>query len=77
MRMTEQDWDDAADLFDQCAAMANDSTQTHAKAGCDYVVKRCLALSMFAQGKANALKAKSSHDASEPSPSGNAVLGPT
>jgi hypothetical protein len=58
MGMTRLDWSDAADLFDQCAAMAHDSKQTHAKAGCDYVARRCLALSMFAQGKADALKAQ-------------------
>lgn len=51
-KLTEQDWNDVADLFDQCVALVEAApSETNTKAARDYCAKRLVALSMFATGK--------------------------
>lgn len=49
---TAQDWDDAADLFEQGAALAEMQDSTYTTAARNYAVKRMSSLAMFATGKA-------------------------
>lgn len=54
-RLTADEWDDAADLFEQgatLAEMAVADNETHSAAACKYAVKRMNSLAMFATGKA-------------------------
>jgi hypothetical protein len=51
--LTAKDWHDAADLFEQGAAQAEQtSTETHTDAACRYAVARMNSLAMYATGKA-------------------------
>ncbi len=46
IKMKSKDWDDAADLADQAAVMAENSTETHTKSACKLVTRKLLTLSM-------------------------------
>jgi hypothetical protein len=64
-RLSAEDWDDAADLFEQGAAQAEDaSPTTHSKAAVQYAVERMNSLALFATGKALAerKRAESAND---------------
>ena len=70
---TAQDWDDAADLFEQGAILAGmASTETHTEDASQYAGKRMESLAMFATGKAMAIREreriKSPNAAGEPQP---------
>jgi hypothetical protein len=54
-KMTKQDWDDAADLFEQGGVMAEMSTETHTKAACVYVRTELTKLALKAQATADDL----------------------
>lgn len=55
--MDKHDWDDAADLFEQAAALAEmQGNETHTAAAREYAVKRMHSLAMFATGKAMAAR---------------------
>lgn len=51
-RLTADDWDDAADLFEQGAAQAEHAYETHSADACTYAVERLNSLAMWATGKA-------------------------
>lgn len=52
-RLTADDWDDVADLFEQGAVLAEMSeSETHSSAARQYVTKRMNSLAMVATGKA-------------------------
>ena len=58
---TAQDWDDAADLFEQGAVLAEmASSETHTEAAARYARERMNSLAMFATGKAMALRERES-----------------
>jgi len=52
-RLTAEDWDDAADLFEQGASLA-EMDETHSPVARKYAVERMNSLAMFATGKAMA-----------------------
>lgn len=54
MKLNEKDWNDVADLFDQCAQMAEDSKETHSRLACEYVAEKNEHLALAAQARANA-----------------------
>jgi hypothetical protein len=54
---TAHDWDDAADLFEEGASLADmASTETHTAAASRYACERMKSLAMFATGKAMAAR---------------------
>jgi hypothetical protein len=70
---TAQDWDDAADLFEEGASLAGmASRETHTEAAAQYAIQRMKSLAMFATGKAMAIRdrerIKSPNTQAEPRP---------
>jgi hypothetical protein len=57
-RLTAEEWDEAADLFEQGAVQAENSYETHPAAACKYAIERMNSLAMYATGKAMAERAK-------------------
>jgi gamma-glutamylaminecyclotransferase len=56
MKLTVKDWDDAADLFEQGAAQAEQASETHSAISCEYATARMNGLAMFATKMARKLE---------------------
>ncbi len=58
IKLTSDQWDDVADIFEQSAYMARDSKETHSVAACDYAAKRLDRMAMWATGRAMEARGK-------------------